>query len=306
MKALELEEAVSTIDDSPHRTSLSSRRRRRRPRWVTAIAAVLLLVPLWVALPEEYSKWPFQFYESEAQEDELILGSTNGSSAHSSENIVLPQILMEEEIYDESNFINAEGIAPPYWNTSTELFQNSNAWGPCFKTEAKINWQFYSNETRIDSNTSTWNVPLVYERDDISKPHDWQNTAGLCRPGFLILGAGKCGTSSLYHYLVGHPRVLPAVEKQIHYFKVSACLQTGEPFLTTANHLTAISLLVVPHKQAYWMVLFVVPDYRNVPRKWCAHDGRSESGLSALPAGGPTNIQFSSGNKNDYLGSQSN
>jgi len=41
----------------------------------------------------------------------------------------------------------------------------------------------------------------------------------LCRPGFIIIGAGKCGTSSLYHYLVGHPRVLPAKEKQIHYFK---------------------------------------------------------------------------------------
>ena len=26
--------------------------------------------------------------------------------------------------------------------------------------------------------------------------------------------------SSLYHYLVGHPRVLPASKKQIHYFKV--------------------------------------------------------------------------------------
>jgi hypothetical protein len=26
--------------------------------------------------------------------------------------------------------------------------------------------------------------------------------------------------SSLYHYLSDHPRVLPAKEKQIHYFKV--------------------------------------------------------------------------------------
>jgi hypothetical protein len=28
--------------------------------------------------------------------------------------------------------------------------------------------------------------------------------------------------SSLYHYLVDHPKVLPASEKQIHYFKVSS------------------------------------------------------------------------------------
>lgn len=46
-----------------------------------------------------------------------------------------------------------------------------------------------------------------------------ENLEGFCRPGFIIIGAGKCGTSSLYHYLVGHDRVLPAKEKQIHYFK---------------------------------------------------------------------------------------
>lgn len=48
--------------------------------------------------------------------------------------------------------------------------------------------------------------------------------SGLCRPGFLIIGAGKCGTSSLYQYLIGHDRVLPAKEKQIHYFKYYAGL----------------------------------------------------------------------------------
>ena len=26
-----------------------------------------------------------------------------------------------------------------------------------------------------------------------------------CRPSWLIIGAGKCGTSSLYYYLLGHP-----------------------------------------------------------------------------------------------------
>ena len=52
-------------------------------------------------------------------------------------------------------------------------------------------------------------------RRGVRNPSDLSN---LCRPGFIIIGAGKCGTSSLYHYLVGHPRVLPAVQKQIHYW----------------------------------------------------------------------------------------
>ena len=37
-------------------------------------------------------------------------------------------------------------------------------------------------------------------------------------PDFVIIGAQKCGTSSLYRYLADHPTVAPAVGKEIHYF----------------------------------------------------------------------------------------
>lgn len=37
-------------------------------------------------------------------------------------------------------------------------------------------------------------------------------------PDFLILGAQKCGTTSLYQYLVRHPQILPAKEKETHFF----------------------------------------------------------------------------------------
>ena len=39
-----------------------------------------------------------------------------------------------------------------------------------------------------------------------------------CRPSFLIIGAGKSGTSSLYYYLAAHPAVHPAVQKQLQFF----------------------------------------------------------------------------------------
>jgi len=35
---------------------------------------------------------------------------------------------------------------------------------------------------------------------------------------FLIIGAAKCGTTSLYNYLIQHPQVLPAIQKEVHYF----------------------------------------------------------------------------------------
>jgi hypothetical protein len=37
-------------------------------------------------------------------------------------------------------------------------------------------------------------------------------------PDFLIIGAQKSGTSSLYNYLTQHPDVCPALVKEIRYF----------------------------------------------------------------------------------------
>jgi hypothetical protein len=37
-------------------------------------------------------------------------------------------------------------------------------------------------------------------------------------PTFLIIGANKCGTSSLYRYLVDNPAVLPCAEKEPNFF----------------------------------------------------------------------------------------
>ncbi len=37
-------------------------------------------------------------------------------------------------------------------------------------------------------------------------------------PDFLIIGAEKCGTTSLYHYLNQHPQFLPSIEKELDFF----------------------------------------------------------------------------------------
>lgn len=39
-------------------------------------------------------------------------------------------------------------------------------------------------------------------------------------PDFLIIGAQRCGTTSLYHYLGAHPRVLPALDKEVHFLSM--------------------------------------------------------------------------------------
>lgn len=39
-------------------------------------------------------------------------------------------------------------------------------------------------------------------------------------PDFLVIGAQKAGTTSLYAYLSSHPGIVPAAHKEIHYFDV--------------------------------------------------------------------------------------
>lgn len=126
------------------------------------------------------------------------------------------------EVYDRNDFQNAVGNIVPYWEDiyTNQLSNNINHVGPCYLPD---NWEEIIERNQYVEST----VHIEYTDDFIRTKQkrversnrNGDDLSGLCRPGFIIIGAGKCGTSSLYHYLTGHPRVLPAKEKQIHYFK---------------------------------------------------------------------------------------
>ena len=40
-------------------------------------------------------------------------------------------------------------------------------------------------------------------------------------PDFIIIGAQKGGTTSLYNYLIQHPQIAPAAQKEVHYFDLN-------------------------------------------------------------------------------------
>ncbi len=52
------------------------------------------------------------------------------------------------------------------------------------------------------------------------KKYDFRNLTSPLRtlPDFLIIGGQKCGTTSLYDFLIHHPGVIPATKKEIFYF----------------------------------------------------------------------------------------
>jgi tetratricopeptide (TPR) repeat protein len=47
------------------------------------------------------------------------------------------------------------------------------------------------------------------------------------QPHFIIIGAGKSGTSSLYEYIGAHPQVIPAIKKEIRFFNYQPNLKQG-------------------------------------------------------------------------------
>lgn len=54
--------------------------------------------------------------------------------------------------------------------------------------------------------------------------------ASRCRralPSFIIIGAHKSGTTSLYDYLAKHPQVVPSLEKEVHYFDLYSTSTQG-------------------------------------------------------------------------------
>jgi hypothetical protein len=40
-------------------------------------------------------------------------------------------------------------------------------------------------------------------------------------PDFIIFGAPRCGTTSLYNYLIQHPRIAPPYKKEVHFFDIN-------------------------------------------------------------------------------------
>ena len=148
-----------------------------------------------------------------------------------------------KETQDDAYNDNIMSLSSNDTSADVDVWSNITNWGPCFpralpppKGNSKRLLRFKDKKESITMISRNWtfivqsNSEQINDEDNIIYPK-YKGTSfrnrkasvkesleGLCRPGFLIIGQGKCGTSSLYHYLTGHPRILPAIEKQIHYF----------------------------------------------------------------------------------------
>lgn len=99
--------------------------------------------------------------------------------------------LLEAGVYNQSDFKNNAGISPPYWSEGqnyTELPTSMKEWGPCYRVKRNVDWN-----VEIAKNYTNGTIPQ-YPKTSGKNVEPW-DLANNCRPGFLIIGAGKCGTS---------------------------------------------------------------------------------------------------------------
>ena len=112
---------------------------------------------------------------------------SRGGSSHTMEvqGGPLPPDLFDLEVYHSDDFTNERGVRPPFWSNETR--RRDHSWGPCYApiSAHRIHWK-----TERDSINP--NSPVYPPYQPASK--DPNDLAGLCRPSFLIIGAGKCGT----------------------------------------------------------------------------------------------------------------
>jgi hypothetical protein len=112
------------------------------------------------------------------------------SSNDDDNDLSLMQILIKNGAYRANDFVNIDGVVPPYWDdelipkhpseTTTESL------GPCFLSHDSIKWDREAQRSRLRNMSDYPTSGLGPNKND------WAN---YCLPGFLIIGAGKCGTS---------------------------------------------------------------------------------------------------------------
>lgn len=102
-------------------------------------------------------------------------------------------MLVDQGVYESTSFENEAGVIPPFWDeNSTSICKPDDTTtvevGPCFGSHQTVNW-----EKQISLKSKPEYTPLMTgTKENIKHKDDWANH---CRPGFLIIGAGKCGTS---------------------------------------------------------------------------------------------------------------
>lgn len=99
---------------------------------------------------------------------------------------IVPQALLGT-VYSPKDFKNDKNVVPAFWGCGTGQCNTSEVWGPCYAPQSRVDWP---KEVAKAKNSRQ---PPLYHRE-AKRGQDANDLTDYCRPGFIIIGAGKCGT----------------------------------------------------------------------------------------------------------------
>jgi len=100
---------------------------------------------------------------------------------------IVPAELLRLHVYSQEDFVNEAGRVPSYWGCGAGGACNaSDQWGPCYAPHDRVRW-----DQEVEKNR---HLPDPFYHRSPVRWVDREDIADYCKPGFLIIGAGKCGT----------------------------------------------------------------------------------------------------------------
>jgi hypothetical protein len=172
---------------------------RNNSCWKSSCVALLGLVCLFVLSSYNQESRIAIFRKKEIATQNDSFPKLKPHHVHRSNNdwdSVLKQ-LVEAGVYNSTrDFENELGVVPPYWQARRQPDDHHASkvmeWGPCYGTTTGIDWEAeivrYGTDPRDEPR-----YPRAPFTSSMTKEE--RNFENFCRPGFLIIGAGKCGTS---------------------------------------------------------------------------------------------------------------
>jgi hypothetical protein len=145
--------------------------------YVRTIVLVSLLVLVLFAV--EHSGHLKNLFRLESKDDSISVAGADLTAA----DLIVPDELLTLGVYSKHDFINDRGIQPTFWDCGDGRCSTRQEWGPCYAPNENLNWV-----EEVDKYNATQKPEYRRNSRDRTSRTDLE---GLCRPGFLIIGAGK-------------------------------------------------------------------------------------------------------------------
>ncbi len=112
-------------------------------------------------------------------------------------------------------------LTPEQLNQAITIYQRAAELYPNYHEPHLNLGQSFTKQDKIEIaatfyRKTSYCLNFAFKRDWVKQY--WDETNPEAQPNFMIIGAEKSGTSSLYGYITQHPQVLIPAEKEIHFF----------------------------------------------------------------------------------------